>query len=115
MSPGVWPHHAAPAWRQVFDRRLRPLNLTPTSHAAGIRRLANPAGVADHGGADRMMTSKGATGLVQRSLVDPAARPGDGRVKRLLLTPEGRELIRLPRGFPARDLQHIAAKARAAA
>ena len=30
MSPGFWLHHAALAWRQVFDRRLRPLNLTPT-------------------------------------------------------------------------------------
>ena len=28
MSPGFWLHHAALAWRQVFDRRLRPLNLT---------------------------------------------------------------------------------------
>jgi hypothetical protein len=26
MSPGFWLHHAALAWRQVFDRRL---NLTP--------------------------------------------------------------------------------------
>jgi hypothetical protein len=30
MSPGFWLHHAALAWRQVFDRRLRPLNVTPT-------------------------------------------------------------------------------------
>ena len=41
MSPGFWLHHAALAWRQVFDRRLRPLNLTPTQvHAAGVRRVA---------------------------------------------------------------------------
>jgi hypothetical protein len=30
MSPGYWLHHAVLAWRQVFDRRLRPLSLTPT-------------------------------------------------------------------------------------
>ena len=30
-EPGFWPHHAALAWRQVFDRRLRPLNLTRPS------------------------------------------------------------------------------------
>ncbi len=30
MGPGFWLHHAALAWRQVVDRRLRPLNLTPT-------------------------------------------------------------------------------------
>ena len=30
MSPGFWLRHAALAWRQVFDRRLRPLYLSPT-------------------------------------------------------------------------------------
>ncbi len=30
VSPGFWLHHAALAWRQVFDRRLCPLALTPT-------------------------------------------------------------------------------------
>jgi hypothetical protein len=35
MSPGFWLHHAALAWRQVFDRRLRLPNLTP-----GGRELA---------------------------------------------------------------------------
>ena len=30
MSPGFWLHHAALAWRQAMEHRLRPLGLTPT-------------------------------------------------------------------------------------
>ena len=67
MSLGFWLHHAAPAWYQVFDRRLRPLNLTPTQFM--------------------LLASAGWLTATRRS--DPA----DGRVKRLLLTPEGRELV----------------------
>jgi hypothetical protein len=32
MSRGSCLHHAALGWRQVFDRRLRPLNLTPAQY-----------------------------------------------------------------------------------
>ena len=75
MSPGFWLHHAALAWRQVFDRRLRPLNLTPTQFMASVGWLAATSDqppaqqeVADHAGADRMMTSKVLQALVERSL-----------------------------------------------
>ena len=103
MSPGFWLHHAALAWRQVFDRRLRPLNLTPTQFMllASAGWLAAEAGrpptqqeVADHAGADRMMTSKVLQALVDRGLVLRRPDPADGRVKRLHLTGEGRELVR---------------------
>ena len=87
MSPGFWLHHAALAWRQVFDRRLRPLNLTPTQvHAAGVRRVAGydfgrpptQQEVADHAGTDRMMTFKVLQTLMDRGLVTGSLiRPTD--------------------------------------
>jgi DNA-binding MarR family transcriptional regulator len=138
MSPGFWLHHAALAWRQLFDRRLRPLNLTPTQFMllASVGWLAASAGqqptqqeVADHAGADRMMTSKVLQTLVDRGLVQREPDPADGRVRRLRLTPEGRELgrrgIRIAvdldeemfgtDGDPLREtFERIAAKAQAA-
>lgn len=137
-SPGFWLHHAALSWRQLFDRRLRPLNLTPTQFMllAAAGWLAASAGqpptqqeVADHAGADRMMTSKVLQTLVDRGLVQREPDPADGRVKRLRLTPEGRELgrrgIRIAvdldeemfdaDGDPLREtFERIAARARAA-
>jgi DNA-binding MarR family transcriptional regulator len=89
MSPGFWLHHAALAWRQVFDRRLRPLSLTPTQFMllASAGWLAATAGqpptqqeVADHAGADRMMTSRVVQTLVDRGLVLRQPDPADGRV-----------------------------------
>ena len=78
MSPGFWLHHAALAWRQVFDRRLRPLYLSPTQFMllASAGWLVTTSGgpptqqeVADHAGADRMMASKVLQTLVDRDLV----------------------------------------------
>ena len=138
MSPGFWLHHAAPAWRQAFDRQLRPLGLTPTQFmllaSAGwlTATSAQPPTqqeVADHAGADRMMTSKVLQGLVEHDLVIRQPDPADGRVKRLHLTPAGQEAVRRgiiiavdldeemfgPDGDSVREtLQHIAAKTRAA-
>jgi DNA-binding MarR family transcriptional regulator len=138
MSPGFWLHHAALAWRQVFDRRLRPLSLTPTQFmllasagwlTATSGRPPTQQEVADHAGADRMMTSKVLQTLVDRGLVSRQPDPADGRVRRLRLTPEGRDLVRRgiriavdldeemfgPGGDPLREtLQYIAARARAA-
>lgn len=114
MSPGFWLHHAALAWRTLFDRRLRPLNLTPTQFmllssagwlaAAGRESPAgrgNEAGlsptqqeVADFAGADRMMTSKVLQTLEERGLIQREADPADARVKRLRPTDQGRALIR---------------------
>jgi DNA-binding MarR family transcriptional regulator len=137
MSPGFWLHHAALAWRQVFDRRLRPLNLTPTQFMllSSAGWLAATSGqpptqqeVADHAGADRMMTSKVLQGLVDRDLVTRQPDQADGRLKRLHLTPGGRELVRRgiriavdldeemfgADGDPMREtLQRIATRARA--
>jgi len=138
MSPGFWLHHAALAWRQAFDRQLRPLGLTPTQFmllaSAGwlTATSAQPPTqqeVADHAGADRMMTSKVLQGLVEHGLVIRQPDPADGRVKRLHLTPAGQEVVRRgiiiavdldeemfgPDGDSVREtLQRIAAKARAA-
>ncbi len=138
MSPGFWLHHAALAWRQAFDRQLRPLGLTPTQFmllaSAGwlTATSAQPPTqqeVADHVGADRMMTSKVLQGLVEHGLVIRQPDPADGRVKRLHLTPAGQEVVRRgiiiavdldeemfgPDGDSVREtLQRIAAKARAA-
>ncbi len=138
MSPGFWLHHAALAWRQAFDRQLRPLGLTPTQFmllaSAGwlTATSAQPPTqqeVADHAGADRMMTSKVLQGLVEHGLVIRQPDPADGRVKRLDLTPAGQEVVRRgiiiavdldeemfgPDGDSVREtLQHIAAKTRAA-
>ena len=103
MSPGFWLHHAALAWRQAFDRQLRPLGLTPTQFmllasagwlAAMSARPPTQQEVADHAGADRMMTSKVLQGLVDHGLVIRQPDPADGRVKRLRLTPAGQELVR---------------------
>ena len=138
MSPGFWLYHAALAWRQAFDRQLRPLGLTPTQFmllasagwlAATSARPPTQQEVADHAGADRMMTSKVLQGLVDHGLVIRQADPADGRVKRLRLTPAGQELVRRgiriavdldedmfgPDGDSLREtLERIAAKARTA-
>ena len=85
--------------------------------------------VADHAGADRMITSKVLQATVDRGLVSRQPNRADRRVKRLRLTLEGRDLIRHgiciavdrdeemfeAAGDPLREtLQHIAATARAA-
>lgn len=103
MSPGFWLHHAALAWKQIFDRRLRPLDLTPTQFmllasvgwlTATTDHPPTQQEAADHAGADRMMTSKVVQTLTERGLVtrEPDAR--DARVKRLRLSEDGRALMR---------------------
>ena len=101
-SPGFWLHHAALTWRAELDGRLRPLGLTPTQFmllgSAGWLDQQSVAPtqqeVAEHAGADRMMTSKILRDLDERGLLTRRADPGDGRVLRVQLTPEGRELTR---------------------
>jgi len=142
MSPGFWLHHAALAWRTLFDRRLRPLNLTPTqfmllSAAGWLAAAADRADaasqpptqqeVADFAGADRMMTSKVLQTLEERGLIARAPDPGDARLKRLRPTEQGIILIRRgiriavdlddelfgERGDPLRaDFERITAKAK---
>jgi DNA-binding MarR family transcriptional regulator len=103
MSPGFWLHHAALAWRQLFDRRLRPLEATPTQFMllAAVSWLTAASGrpptqqeAADHAGADRMMTSKVVQALAGRGLLVREPDPGDARVRRLRLTEAGRALVR---------------------
>jgi len=115
MSPGFWLHHAALAWRNLFDRRLRPLDLTPTQFmllssagwlAAAADRQNGADGqsgaglpptqqeVADFAGADRMMTSKVLQTLEERGLIAREPDTNDARLKRLRPTDEGRALIR---------------------
>jgi DNA-binding MarR family transcriptional regulator len=105
MSPGFWLHHAALAWKQLFDRRLRPLNLTSTQFIllSSIGWLANTNAngqaptqqeAADLAAYDRMMTSKVLQALEERGLVSKQADLADARVKRLRLTEEGRALVR---------------------
>ena len=103
MSPGFWLHHAALAWRQLFDRRLRPLDLTPTQFMlmSSVGWLATANGkpptqqeAADQAGADRMMASKVFQTLTERGLVRREPDPVDARAKRLRLTEQGRALVR---------------------
>jgi DNA-binding MarR family transcriptional regulator len=99
MSPGFWLHHAALEWRQRLDRALRPLGLTPTQFnllaSIGWLDRTRPSPptqqqVADHAGADRMMTSKVLRGMEERGLVTRVPDSGDARSLRLRLTAEGR-------------------------
>ncbi len=101
MSPGFWLHHAALEWRQRLDHALRPLGLTPTQFnlLASIgwlgRTLPSPPSqqqVADHAGADRMMTSKVLRTLEERGLLTRGSDPDDARALRLRLTEEGRRI-----------------------
>jgi DNA-binding MarR family transcriptional regulator/ADP-ribose pyrophosphatase YjhB (NUDIX family) len=103
MSPGFWLHHAALAWKQSFDRRLRPLTLTSTQFIllSSIGWLAHTTSqpptqqeAADLAAADRMMTSKVLQTLEERGLVSKEPDPADARVKRLRLTEEGLALVR---------------------
>lgn len=101
-SPGFWLHHAALTWRAELDTRLRPLSLTPTQFmllaSAGWldRQSVAPTQqeVAEHAGADRMMTSKVLRDLDERGLLTRQPDPDDGRVLRIQLTPAGRDLTR---------------------
>ncbi len=101
-SPGFWLHHAALAWKQLFDRRLRPLEVTPTQFMllASVSWLTATTGrpptqqeAADHAGADRMMTSKVVQALAGRGLLAREPDAADARVRRLRLTESGRALV----------------------
>lgn len=138
MSPGFWLHHAALAWRQLFDRRLRSLETTPTQFMllAAVSWLTATTGkpptqqeAADHAGADRMMTSKVVQTLTERRLLAREHDVADARIRRLRLTERGYALVQAgiriavdldaelfgPPGDALREeLRRIAAAARAA-
>ena len=100
-SPGYHLLMAAQAWRRELGARLRPLGLTPTQFdtigALGwlSRSIPEPTQqqVADFAGMDRMMLSKLVAGLEHRGLLARMSDPEDARLRRLRLTPEGRELV----------------------
>lgn len=106
---GFWLHQAALAWRAALDVRLRPLGLTPTqflllSAAARLERTAGPATqqeVAEHAGADRMMTSKVLRALEDRGLLTRAAHERDARAVRVSLTAAGHVLATAAAGIAA--------------
>jgi DNA-binding MarR family transcriptional regulator len=138
MSPGFWLHHAALAWRQLFERRLRPLEVTPTQFMllTAVSWLTATTGkpptqqeAADHAGADRMMTSKVVQTLTERGVIVREHDVADARVRRLRLTERGRALVQAgiriavdldaelfgPSGDALREeLRKVAAAARAA-
>lgn len=103
MSPGFRLHHAALAWKQAFERRLRPLELTSTQFMllSCVGWLASTTGqpptqqeAADFAGADRMMTSRVLSTLEERGLVERVADARDARLKRLRVTAAGGPLLR---------------------
>ena len=74
LSPGFWLHQAALAWRAELEARLRPLGLTPTqflllASTGWLERTGKPTqqALAEHTGADRMMTSRVVRTLEERS------------------------------------------------
>jgi DNA-binding MarR family transcriptional regulator len=101
-SPGFWLHHAALAWRQELDVRLRALGLTHTQFnlLAATHWLQRKQGppvqqqVAELSGADRMMASKVLGSLHDRGLLKREPDSNDARIKRLSLTPEGTHVVR---------------------
>lgn len=102
VSPGFWLHHAALTWRAELDARLRPLGLTPTqflllASAGWLEHESGPPSqqeVAEHAGADRMMTSKVVRTLEERGLLARVAHESDARSVRITLTASGRDLAR---------------------
>ena len=99
-SPGYRLHLAALAWRRELGVRLRPLGLTPTQFDAiaavsFLGRSGEPTQqqIADFSGLDRMMLSKVLATLEKRGLVRRTADAADARVKRLAVTPRGRETV----------------------
>jgi DNA-binding MarR family transcriptional regulator len=100
LSPGFWLHHAALAWRAELDARLRTLGLTHTqfmllASAGWLEHVGGPPtqqDVAEHAGADRMMTSRVIRTLVDRGLVERQDHESDARALRLRLTDQGRAL-----------------------
>jgi len=102
LSPGFWLHHAALAWRQALDTGLKPLGLTHTqfnllgsvSWLTLTRGAPTQQEAADLSGSDRMMASRVLATLEERGLVAKAPDPADARSKRLVITDQGRALIR---------------------
>jgi DNA-binding MarR family transcriptional regulator len=100
-SPSYHLHKAALAWRREFGIRLRAHGLTPTQFdaLASLSWLSRTVDaptqqeVADFAGIDRMMASKLFATLEKRGLLSRRGDPGDGRVKRLLLSATGRTLV----------------------
>ncbi len=96
-SPGFLLWHATLRWQRRVTSALRPSGLTHVQFVllASLWWLASQEEVprqrelAEHAGTDVMMTSQVLRALQQRGLVERRTDPGDARVKRVQVTPEG--------------------------
>lgn len=100
-STGFWLHRAALTYLRELDARLRPLGLTHTQFSllaavSWLGRRSDPPTqqqAAVFAGTDRMMTSKVLRTLEAGGLVQRVPDALDARVRRVLPTPAGRELL----------------------
>jgi len=87
-------------WQRMVTAALRPTGLTHVQFVllAATRLLEDRTGppsqreLADHAGTDTMMTSQVLRSLESAGLVQRHPDPGDGRIKRLTATAEGRRV-----------------------
>lgn len=104
-SPGFLLWRSTLRWQREITAALRPLELTHVQfvlvastwwlaeQSAGPGPLPSQRQLAEHVGADVMMTSQVVRVLERRGLLERTADDaGDGRIKRLAVTSTGREL-----------------------
>ena len=98
--PGFLLWHATLRWEREVAAELRPLGLTHVQFVllASVRYLTDTATVpsqrelADHAGTDIVMTSQVLAALERRKLLRRQADSIDARIRRVVLTAEGRRL-----------------------
>jgi len=103
-SPGFLLWRATLRWQRATTAALRPLGLTHvqfvllaavwwlSDHPETSSQPPSQRQVADHAGADVMMTSQVLRALEKRGLVIRTPDGTDTRIKRLTVTPAGRQL-----------------------
>lgn len=99
-SPGFLLWHATLRWQRATAAALRPFGVTHVRFVLlastwWLGEQASPPSqrqLADHCGTDPMMTSQVARALEAKGLVTRQLDPADSRVRRLGVTPAGREL-----------------------
>ena len=105
-GPGAALWRAANLWRRRQRAALEGYGVTPSQFLllqgladSGARQAVTQAGLAQHCGADVMMTSQLVRELERLGLVRREAHPSDSRALALALTTRGRQ--RLDRAAPA--------------
>lgn len=100
-SPGYWLHHAALVWRQACESGLGQTTYPQFNVLSAVSLLTGRDGsaptqqqVADFARMDRMMASKVVRVLEDRALLTRAPDPHDARRQRLVLTEQGRSVLR---------------------